>query len=75
MPVIPPIMKLIKEEGEINNIEMYKTFNMGIGFCIIAHEDEENKIKKICKKYKLRSQKIGNIINKKGVYINSEKIA
>lgn len=74
MPKIPPIMKLIQEEGNIQNTEMYRTFNMGIGFCIIAPATETKTIVSICKNHNMKCQKIGEIINKIGVFINDEKV-
>ncbi len=74
MPKIPHIMKLIKEEGSIKTNEMYKTFNMGIGLCVMLPKTETKKAMLIFKKHKMKSQKIGNIISKKGVFINYEKI-
>lgn len=74
MPTPPPIFGLIQECG-VKTDEMYKTFNMGIGFCVVAPKDHATQIKSIFGKYKIKSQEIGNIINKKGVFINSKKIA
>ncbi len=74
MPNPPPIFGLIQEQG-VKSDEMYKTFNMGIGFCVIAPKDQVTKIKSIFRKYKIVNQEIGNIINKKGVFINSKRIA
>ena len=74
LPKIPPIMRLVEEQG-VKLEEMYKTFNMGVGFCVIAPKDQADKIKKIFKKHKITSQEIGQIISKKGVFVNSIKIA
>jgi phosphoribosylformylglycinamidine cyclo-ligase len=74
LPKIPPIMGLIQEQG-VEPVEMYKTFNMGIGFCIIASKEQTDKIKSIFRKYKIASQEIGQITSKKGVFVNSVKIA
>ncbi len=74
LPTPPPLMQLIEDQG-IKQNEMYKTFNMGIGFCIIAPKSEVLQIKSICKKYKIKSQEIGKIIKKTGVFVNSKKIA
>ena len=74
LPKLPPIMGLIQEQG-VNPEEMYKTFNMGVGFCVIAPKDQENKIKSIFKKHKISNQVIGRITSKKGVTVNSIKIA
>jgi phosphoribosylformylglycinamidine cyclo-ligase len=74
MPKVPPIMQLIEDKGVKSN-EMYKTFNMGIGFCIIAPKEEVNDIESIIKKHKMPSQQIGNIVSKTGVFVDSKKIA
>ncbi len=74
LPKTPPLMQLIEDQG-VKQDEMYKTFNMGIGFCVIAQKSEVSKIKSICKKHKIKSQEIGNINKKTGVYVNSKRIA
>jgi phosphoribosylformylglycinamidine cyclo-ligase len=74
LPKLPPIMGLIQEQG-VKPEEMYKTFNMGVGFCVIAPPNQANKIKSIFKKHKISSQEIGRITSKKGVAVNSMKIA
>jgi phosphoribosylformylglycinamidine cyclo-ligase len=74
LPKIPPIMGLIEEQG-VKPEEMYKTFNMGVGFCVIAPKEQAIRIKSIFKKHKIVSQEIGKIIPKKGVFVNSIKIA
>jgi phosphoribosylformylglycinamidine cyclo-ligase len=74
MPKSPPIFGLMQEQG-IKTDEMFKTFNMGIGFCVIANKSQSSKIKSIFQKYKISSQEIGVITNKIGVFVNSRKIA
>ncbi len=74
LPKIPPIMELIEERG-VKSKEMYKTFNMGVGFCVVAPKDQATRIKSIFKKHRISSQEIGQIIPKKGVFVNSTKIA
>jgi phosphoribosylformylglycinamidine cyclo-ligase len=74
LPSAPPIFQAIEDCG-VEKEEMYKTFNMGIGFCMIAPKDEAEKIGQIFKKYRLSGRQIGKIIEKKGVYINKYKIA
>jgi len=74
LPKIPPIMRLVQEQG-VKDEEMYKTFNMGVGFCVIAPKTQATKIISIFKKYKILSQEIGKIVSKKGVTVNSIKIA
>lgn len=44
-PLFEKLQKLVGEE------EAYKTFNMGVGFCIIAPEQNKEEIFKVCEKY------------------------
>ena len=74
LPKPPAIMQLIETQG-VNSLEMYKTFNMGIGFCVIAPKNQVTKIKSIFKKNKIQASQIGKITSKTGVFINSKKIA
>ncbi|MCP4178263.1 MAG: phosphoribosylformylglycinamidine cyclo-ligase [bacterium] len=45
---IPPIFKLIKELGNIETRELYRTFNMGIGMVLFVDSDEADKTLKTC---------------------------
>lgn len=74
LPKIPPIMELIQNQG-VPEDEMHKTFNMGVGFCVIAKREETESIKKIFKKHSIVSEEIGSIVQKPGVVVNSRKIA
>jgi len=38
-----PIFDLISKEGEIERKEMFSTFNMGIGFCVVVSEEDVDK--------------------------------
>ncbi len=73
IPKPPPIFQII-EDQDVEKDEMYKTFNMGIGFCLIASEKEVERINEIFKKNGMHSSQIGHIVEKKGVYIDSLKI-
>jgi len=44
---IPPIFKLIQENGDIEEAEMYRVFNMGIGLAIICSAQQVAKIASI----------------------------
>ena len=74
LPEMPPIMELINNQG-VRMEEMYKTFNMGIGFCVVSPKEQVERIKSIFKKHGIKSQEIGRIVSKRGVFVNSVKIA
>lgn len=43
-PIEPnPIFRFLQEEGNVDDLEMYKTFNMGMGFVIILPPDQAEK--------------------------------
>jgi phosphoribosylformylglycinamidine cyclo-ligase len=41
LPESPAIFKLIRDVGEVEDAEMYRVFNMGIGFVVITTAEEE----------------------------------
>ena len=61
-PPVPEVFKLIQEQGEVSDAEMYEVFNMGTGFVIIVDNIKEfSKISKICKKYDITTYPIGYV--------------
>jgi len=36
LPPVSPIFEVIKREGDVSDEEMWRVFNMGIGFCIVV---------------------------------------
>ncbi len=67
MPSPPEIFRLIQVKGKIGFAEMYKTFNMGIGLCIIAPRASAETIVSTFDKYGMRTSKVG-IIEKPGYW-------
>ncbi len=41
----PPIFALMQRLGDVAWSEMYRTFNMGVGFVIIVHPEDEGKVR------------------------------
>ncbi|MCL2229566.1 MAG: phosphoribosylformylglycinamidine cyclo-ligase [Treponema sp.] len=37
---VPPIFKIIAKEGKINERDMFNTYNMGVGMCVITSPDD-----------------------------------
>ena len=74
LPEPSRIFQTISEQG-VSKGEMYKTFNMGIGFCLVTPKTEEDNITKIFKKYGFKARQIGKIIEKKGVFIDKLRLA
>jgi len=75
MPEPQEIFSLIQEEGQIAKEEMYKTFNMGIGFCITAPKAEAKRIVEALHKKRLHSTVIGRVVGKPGVFIDEKRLS
>jgi phosphoribosylformylglycinamidine cyclo-ligase len=61
LPPIKGIFKQIMVDGNIDVMEMYKTFNMGIGFCVIAASQKVEDILKTITKDGMKCKVIGKI--------------
>jgi phosphoribosylformylglycinamidine cyclo-ligase len=68
LPPVPPIFQIIQKEGEISDEEMFRVFNMGVGFALITPEEDVGKVKEICEGFGLTSYELGKVrIAKDGV--------
>lgn len=74
LPPPPPIIDLIANQG-VDAGEMYRTFNMGVGFCVVAPDGEADEIISAFKRHRVRADVIGRITGKGGVRINSVPIS
>ncbi|MFP4467099.1 MAG: phosphoribosylformylglycinamidine cyclo-ligase [Candidatus Goldiibacteriota bacterium] len=65
-----PIFGLIQKLGNIDEKEMYRAFNMGIGFVLVVDKKKASSIKAFLKNKKEKVYEIGTIIKgKKGVIV------
>lgn len=55
------IFKLIQQVGKISHRDMYSTFNMGIGFCIVVSKSKVDKLMQVLDKHKLKCHEIGHV--------------
>ncbi len=64
---VPPIFELIQKLGNIDEQEMYRVFNMGVGMAIICSPDEEDRLLSTLPE----SKRIGEIVAGNGKVILS----
>ncbi len=69
LPKPQRIFELIQEKGSISNKEMYRTFNMGVGFCIILSKEDVDEAVTICRQHETKAQVIGRVVKENGVKI------
>jgi len=63
LPSVQGIFKQIQVDGRVDLKEMYRTFNMGIGFCVILPRNSVDKVFSIFEKYRMRCEQIGTVDN------------
>ncbi|MFA5073140.1 MAG: phosphoribosylformylglycinamidine cyclo-ligase [Nitrospirota bacterium] len=71
---VPPIFSLIQQKATIDDEEMYRDFNMGIGMILAVPAKQANAIMKKAKKLGEKTYHIGEIVKGKQVvkYANSK---
>lgn len=62
-PESQPIFSVIQSYGNISDEEMFRVYNMGIGFCVIVPEEDVDGVSKIAKKHGIQSYAIGHTID------------
>ena len=63
----PPIFALLQRLGEVNWPEMYRTFNMGIGFVLIVHPEDVVAVNQKLADLGEKSFVIGSVVPGEGV--------
>ncbi len=63
-----PVFRFLQEEGNVDKIEMYKTFNMGMGFLVVLSKSEAKKAARM-----LGGKIVGEIVEK-GIFVGGMEI-
>lgn len=64
---VPAIFSLLQREGEINDTEMFRTFNMGIGFIMVVAAKDADDVLRAAVEAGEKAYKIGTIRTRDGV--------
>ena len=60
---VPPLFELLRRLGNVSDSEMYRTFNMGIGMCIVCSPDDAGTIESHLRGRGETCYRIGNVIS------------
>lgn len=63
---IPPVFNMIQKIGQVEDAEMYRTFNMGVGYVVIASEEDADAVLKAIDQQGEKAWVIGQISEGKG---------
>ena len=62
---VPPVFTYLQEKGEIDPVEMYRTFNMGMGFAYILPEDGAGEVQRL----NPGTRVVGEIVREAGIQV------
>jgi phosphoribosylformylglycinamidine cyclo-ligase len=62
-PAIPPVFRFLQESGKISDEEMFRVFNMGIGFIVVIPGDpaQFDKIQEVARTGGYRAHRLGHV--------------
>ncbi len=69
LPPAPPIFSLIQATGRINDAEMFRVFNMGVGFVVIVPQESVDPALRAIGSSGYRAWRIGRVTEEPGVRI------
>jgi phosphoribosylformylglycinamidine cyclo-ligase len=72
LPAPTGIFRQIQADGNVETGEMYRTFNMGVGFCVIAPKANVEQVIHTFKRYKMGCKVVGRIEKGAGVVATLE---
>ena len=71
----PPIFAFLQREGHLSDAEMYRTFNMGVGLCLVAPRSEVEAILGDYRRMGFGGRQIGVVRKGEGVCVGKERLA
>jgi phosphoribosylformylglycinamidine cyclo-ligase len=70
-----PVFGILAEEGRLSTKEMYSTFNMGVGFCVILLPSQAEEAIRVCRREGFEASVIGTIGSGRGVHVGKVRLA
>lgn len=74
LPRPPRIFELIQEEGNVDELEMYKTFNMGVGMVLCVRGSQAQEAAKKLNRTGILASIVGRVERGEGVYIGERRL-
>lgn len=69
---IPFLFQFLKDAGQIPDKDLWNTFNLGVGFCLVVDKEYKNSIFKVCETNNIGAWEIGKIIKRE--FLNKDKV-
>lgn len=63
LPEPPPLFRLIRELGPVDDAEMYRVFNMGVGFCVVVPPEEARAVIATAAAHGIEAWQLGEVVH------------
>jgi phosphoribosylformylglycinamidine cyclo-ligase len=73
MPKPQYIFEVISKLGHISEEEMYKTYNMGIGFCVVTPKDQVEEVSATVEKHGTKAITIGEVVREDTITVKTPR--
>ncbi|MDO8339328.1 MAG: phosphoribosylformylglycinamidine cyclo-ligase [Candidatus Burarchaeum sp.] len=74
MPSPQPLFAEIQRVAKLSEREMYRTFNMGVGMCVVVPEKDADACISIAKRHEIKASRIGKVTKEKGILLRKERL-
>jgi phosphoribosylformylglycinamidine cyclo-ligase len=74
LPPTPGIFRIIQKYGRISDREMYRTFNMGVGFVLVCPEKTQDTAIRLFVKHGLDAFDLGSVEGKRGIRVEDKVV-
>jgi phosphoribosylformylglycinamidine cyclo-ligase len=69
LPETPPIFRLIQDVGKVDDVEMFRVFNMGVGMVVIVSPDEASRASALLARVGVDVTILGEVVEEPGITI------
>jgi phosphoribosylformylglycinamidine cyclo-ligase len=74
LPPTPGIFRIIQKRGRISDREMYRTFNMGVGFILICPQRTEDAVIRLFMRHGHNAFDLGLVEKRKGIRVKNKTV-
>jgi len=74
LPPTPGIFRIIQKNGRISDREMYRTFNMGVGFILICPQRTEGAVIRLFVRHGHNAFGLGRVKKKRGIQVKEKVV-
>jgi len=74
LPPTPGIFRIIQKSGRVSYREMYRTFNMGVGFVLICSQRAEDAVIRLLMRHGHNAFDLGRVEKKRGIRVKDKVV-